>query len=322
MKKIFKCLAISAFSATVALGAAGAASASQQPLRIIVPYAAGGSGDAIARIMSEQLGPQLGRTVIVENRPGAGGRIAMMALKNAPSDGSSVVLAYTGVVINSIIFSGAKDYDFKTDFAGMAQVGRMPMAVAVSVDHKAKNIQEFVQQLPADKTFTFGTNGTGSFAHLSGIRFANAANLTPNAIAYQGGAPMANDLMGGHLEAAVDTLGDFVERHRGGKIRMLGILSDSRSPLAPEIPTMAEQGIPDTDAQIWLGFFASSKVSADFRQQFEEAVRKSLDDATVQEKLKKMIQIDYKPGSEFSRTVVSDFDAWTPVVTKAGLMQK
>ncbi len=322
MKQMFKRLAILGFSASVALGAAGGAAASEQPLRIIVPYAAGGSGDAVARIMSEKMSEHLGRSIIVENRPGAGGRIALMALKSAPADGSSVLLGYTGVVINSIIFANAKEYDFKADFTGMAQVGRMPMAIAVSTSHKANNIQEFVQQLPADKTFTFGTNGTGSFAHLSGIRFANAAKLQPNAIAYQGGAPMANDLMGGHLEAAVDTLGDFVERHRGGKIKVLGILSDARSPLAPDIPTMAEQGIADTDAQIWLGFFASSKVNDDFRRKFEEAVKKTLEDATIQDKLKSMIQIDYKPSDAFSRDVIADFDAWTPVVTNAGLLQK
>lgn len=322
MNKIFKRIAISVFSASVALGAAGGASANEQPLRVIVPYAAGGSGDAVARIMSEKMSQHLGRSIIVENRPGAGGRIALMALKGAPADGSSVLLGYTGVVINSIIFSNAKEYDFKSDFVGMAQVGRMPMAVAVSVDHKARNIQEFLQQLPGDKTFTFGTNGTGSFAHLSGIRFANAAKLKANAIAYQGGAPMANDLMGGHLEAAVDTLGDFVERHRAGKIRMLGVLSDARSPLAPEIPTMVEQGIADTDAQIWLGYFASSKVNAEFRQKFEQAVKNTLEDATVKDKLRNMIQIDYKSSDAFSRDVVADFDTWTPVVTNAGLLQK
>ncbi|MCY1203219.1 Tripartite tricarboxylate transporter family receptor [compost metagenome] len=322
MKNIRSAVFASLLAAPLAMP--GAASAQGQPVSIIVPYSAGGSGDTIARILSEGLKKHLdGRPVIVENRPGASGRIAMQALKNAHMENSAVVLAFSGVLINSIIYPSAKDYDFKNDFVGLAQVGKVPAALAVPIGHKARNIADFVSQHAAkDGVFTYGNIGQGSFTHLAGLRFADATKLEPNPIGYQGGTPMANDLMGGQIESGIDTLGDFVERHNGKRLKVLGVFGRERSPLLPGVPTMVEQGIANVEAEIWLGFLASSKMKAEFSQPFQEAVKRTLEDANVRNKVAQLLEVDYQPSTEFARIMASDFATWTPVVRAAGLVQR
>lgn len=324
MKNIRRVVLATLLMAPAVSSLPGLASAQGQPVSIIVPYSAGGSGDTIARMLAEGLKRHLGgRSVIVENRPGASGRIAMQALKSAHMENSAVVLAFSGVLVNSILYPGTKDYDFKNDFVGVAQVGKVPAALAVPVNHKAQNITEFVSQHAGkDGVFTYGNIGQGSFTHLAGLRFATATKLEPNPIGYQGGAPMANDLMGGQIESGIDTLGDFVERHNTKRLKVLGVFGRERSPLLPSVPTMAEQGVANVEAEIWLGFLASKKMKPEFNEQFQEAVRKTLEDADVKSKVTQLLEIDFQPSQRFAQIMASDFSTWTPIVQAAGLVQK
>lgn len=321
MKHIRRILVASLLAAPLAMSLSGAAVAQGQPFSIIVPYSAGGSTDAVARMLSEKLKENLGRTVIVENRPGAGGRIALQALKNAPSADSTAVLAFSGVLINSIIYRNAKGYDFQADFKGLAQVGKTVMGVAVPMSSKATTAQEFLANLSRPGVFTYGHNGPGSFSHLVGLRFATQTKLEANPIAYQGGAPMANDLMGGQIEAAIDTSGDFAERHYGKKLRVVGTLGKVRSPLLPDVPTMAEQGIPDVDADLWLGFLANKSMSAEVAERFQDALRKALADPELKEKIGKLVEVDYQPGAGLQKAIDKDAQVWTPIIEAQGLIQ-
>lgn len=298
------------------------ANAQTRPLTIIVPYPAGGSTDVVARVLAEKMKATLGRTVIVENRSGAGSRVGLIALKKAPKDGSTVLLGLTGTVINSIVFEDSGSYDFKRDFVGAAQVGRTPMALAVPFQSKANTLKEFLGAHAKDKTFTFGTNGPASFSHLLGLKLAKAANLEANPVPYQGGAPMANDLMAGQIEAAIDALADFAERHRAKKIKVLASFGRERPELLPDVPTAAEQGISGVDGDLWFGFLASSGESAAFLKDFQEGVHKALEDEHIKEKLKTILTIDYKGGKEFSAVIAKDFATWTPVVNETGLKNK
>lgn len=308
-----------------AMGLAGVASAapSDTPLKIVVPYPAGGSGDAIARMLTDGLREQLGgRTVLVDNKPGANGRIALMALKAAPADGSTVVLAFAGVLVNSIIFQNSKEFNFKTDFSAIAQVGAMPAALAVPYGHKANTIEEFVQLRRKEGDFTYGMQGSGSVSHLTGLRFATAAKMNANPIGYQGGAPMANDLMGSQLDAGIDTAGDFVERHKGKKLKVLGVFGPKRFPLLPDVPTLAEQGYPGLDAEVWLGFIGNSKLPAAWSQSFQDALKKTLDNPATKEKIAKLLAVDYKGSDDFAKVMARDFEVWTPVLNGLGLINK
>ncbi len=310
--------------------------ANDAPLRIIVPYAAGGSADVIARMLTDGIKEQMGRTAIVENKPGAGGRIALAALKNAQGDGAAVVLGFNGVLVNSIVFQNAKDLNFKEDFVGLAQVGTMPAALAVPYQHKARDVQEFLKLRKQEGDFVYGHMGPGSLTHLAGLRFAAATQLKPNAIGYQGGAPMANDLMGSQLDSGIDTANDlmgsqldsgidtatdFVERHKGQKVRVLGVLGSKRFSLLPDVPTMAEQGIANVESELWLGFLGSSKSSSAFNTRFEEAVKKTLATTAVREKLSKLLEVEYKGSADFAKVMSKDFETWTPLIVNSGLVQ-
>ncbi|GJG94319.1 tripartite tricarboxylate transporter substrate binding protein [Cupriavidus pauculus] len=298
------------------------ANAAEAPLRVIVPYPAGGSGDAVARMLTDGLREQLGRTVIIENKPGANGRIALLTLKNAPADGSTIVLAFSGVLVNAIIFQNAKGMDFKTDFIGLAQVGSMPAALAVPYAHKASSIAEFVRIRRLEGDFPYGMQGSGSVSHLAGLRFAAAAKLNANPIGYQGGAPMANDLMGNQLDAGIDTAGDFVERHKAKKLKVLGVFGYKRFPLLPDVPTMAEQGFPNVEAEIWLGFIGSSKLADAWTNKFQAALKKTMEKPETKEKIAKLVNVEYKSREDFSKVMAKDFEVWTPLLSGFGLINK
>lgn len=291
------------------------------PLRVIVPYSAGGSADVIARMLTDGIKEHTGRMAIVENRPGAGGRIALSTLKNAQGDGAAVVFAFNGVLVNSIVFQNAKDFRFKEDFVALAQVGTMPAALAVAYEHKAHNAREFVASRKPEGDLVYGNMGPGSLTHLAGVRFAAATRLKPNPIGYQGGAPMANDLMGGQVDAGIDTASDFVERHKGKKLKVLGVFGSKRFPLLPDVPTMAEQGIPNVEAELWLGFLGSSKASAAFNARFQDAIQKTLANPVVREIISKIMEVEYKNAAEFTQVMASDFATWTPLIEDSGLVQ-
>ncbi|MBF5005739.1 Bug family tripartite tricarboxylate transporter substrate binding protein [Diaphorobacter caeni] len=295
--------------------------AQETALRVIVPYSAGGSADVIARMLTDGLKEHMGRMAIVENRPGAGGRIALSSLKAAPGDGAAVVLAFTGVLVNSIVFQNAKDFSFKDDFVGLAQVGTMPAGLAVPWQHKANNLKEFIDLRKQEGDFVYGNMGPGSLTHLAGLRFAAATHLKANPIAYQGGAPMANDLMGGQIDSGLDTVGDFVERHKGKKLKVLGVMGSKRFSLLPDVPTMAEQGVANVEAEMWLGFLGSSKNSPAFNARFQEAVKKTMESPALREKMGKLIDIEYKASADFRKVMEADFATWTPLIVSSGLVQ-
>ena len=315
-------LVMSVCALPLALGMATTGMAQDpQPLRVFVPYSAGGSGDAVARLLVDGLREHLGRMVVVENKPGASGRIAILAMKSAPAE-NSVMLAFSGVLINSIIFQNSKDLQFKEDIVGLAQVGTMPAGLAVPMSHKANNVTEFIKMRKQEGDFTYGNIGQGSMTHLAGLRFAQATQMKANPIGYQGGAPMANDLMGGQIDSGIDTVGDFVERHKAKKLKVLGVFGSKRFGLLPDVPTMAEQGISNVEADIWLGFLAQSKVSPAFKAKFQEAVRLTLESPATKEKVARLLEIEYKPGEKFAKVMAADFETWTPVITAAGLINK
>ncbi|RCW68651.1 Bug family tripartite tricarboxylate transporter substrate binding protein [Pseudorhodoferax soli] len=295
--------------------------AQSKPLTIIVPYPPGGSVDVMARILAERLKTTLGRTVIVENKSGAGGRIGLAWLKGQQRDGSTVLLGSSGLVINSIVFEDSSAYNFKRDFVGVAQVGRAPMALAVPFGSAANSIQEFVKS-GKDNQFTYGTNGPGSFGHLVGLKFAKAVNLQANPVSYQGGAPMANDLMAGQIESAIDAQADFVERHRAKKIKVLASFGKERSTLLPDVPTMAEQGVPGIAGELWFGFLAGRGESTAFLADLQQGVRKALEDDVAKEKLSKLMSVEFKESAGLSDLIAMDFETWTPVIDEVGLRNK
>lgn len=309
--------------ALLAIGAAfcavsGAAAQGQGPLSIIVPYAPGGGADVVSRALSDTLGAKLGRTVVVQNRTGAGGRIALQALKGLPQGTDGVIIGFTGILTNSILFRDQSNYDFKNDFVPLAQLGRVPLGL-IAKGGRYADLKDFIAKQP-EKILTYAHYGPGSLSHLVGLNFSEEIGFTPEAVAYQGMAVMLNDLMGEQFEASIDTIGDYAERHKAGAVRVLATFGAERSSFIPDAPTLAEQGYRNIQGgEVWLGLFANKQTSPELLARIQDALRDSLQEAPIREKLKPLIQIDYKNSEAFKAIVHEGYDYWLPVIDRLGI---
>jgi len=297
------------------------ASAQSSTLTVVVPYPAGGSVDTVARIMSDKLRDALGQPVVVENRPGAGGRLAVASVKNGPTDGSVVVITPNGLsTVQSLVHAGKLPYDMQRDFTPVAKLVSFPLSLAVPVSSNVRTAQDMVTWAKANpNAASYGSSGAGGMAHFAGLLFAKAADINWTHVPYKGGAPLINDLSGGHIPAGVDALADHIEHHRAGRIRVLGTFSQARSPLAPEVPTLAEQGVTGISAEGWFGMFMHASAPAAAVTRVQDAVGKVLQDADIQARLGKMVlKVDYTPSAAFREIVQRDFETWGPAVRDSG----
>ncbi|MFD2376343.1 tripartite tricarboxylate transporter substrate-binding protein [Ottowia pentelensis] len=237
------------------LGAAALASgvfaqgASNTPVKLLVGFPPGGSIDLTARLVSEKLAAALGTTVIVENRAGAGGRLAAAVLKSAPPDGRTIMLAPSAPIVIAPYTFRKLNYDPKTDFAPVAKLVNLPLAIAVGGDSPIKTLADLTAWYKAHpRQAAFGTSAAGSQLHFLGLMYGQAIHMELTHVAYQGGAPLVTDLIGGQIPAGVDQFP--LEFYKSGKIRLLATSSPERSPLLPDVPTFKEQGV-NVEGQAW-----------------------------------------------------------------------
>ena len=297
------------------------AQSSSKPLTIVVGYSVGGSTDYIARVLAEKLAAPLDRTVIVDNKPGAGGRLAAGQVKTMPADGSVAMLAVNPLVVQSIVHEKTTNFDMTTDFVPIANLVSTPLAVVVPSTSPIKNIHDLIEYgKKHGKDLRYGTSGAGGIGHLSGERLGKAANLDWTHVPYKGGAQLATDLLGGHVQVGIDALGDFMEFHRAGRIRILATFSPERSPLAPELPTLVEQGITGANTELWFGLLAPAKTPAGTVTQIQNAVAKVLEDPDFVTRLSSIVaRITYLPSAQFGQLIKQEFETWRPVVRSAGV---
>ena len=230
--------------------------AGRHPLRLIVPLPAGSTSDVAARLIAERLRDGGRQPVVVDNRPGASGRIAVDALRSAAPDGNTLLLAPVAVpVIIPLVFH--VDYDPGRDLAPVSQVSRFAYALAVAPGHPAKTLSGFVAWARANPAqANFGTPGAGSVPHYLGAMLAKSAGTGLVHVAYPGIGTLDAELMNGQLAAAISALSDFGALHRAGKLRVLATSGAKRSPLLPEVPTFREAGYTAVEATGWHGVFA------------------------------------------------------------------
>ncbi|RYF76574.1 MAG: ABC transporter substrate-binding protein [Comamonadaceae bacterium] len=307
--------------ALVLLGAAGSAGAQGLPplIKLMVPYPPGGSADTLARILQQPLQEQLKTSVVIDNKPGAGGRIAASFLKRAPADGSVILVAPNALTtIQSLVYAGQLDYKVPEDIVPLSRLASYPMGLAVPASSSVRSAGDLVNSAKGPSA-SFGTSGAGGLAHFAGLAFGKATNVTWTHVAYKGGAPLVTDLIGGHLPVAIDTLVDQIEQQRAGKIRVVGIFSDRRYPLAPDLPTLAEQGIRMAPVEGWFGAFLPGRTPAPVVAQIDRAIAKVLSDPEVNAKLNKLVlQSAYLGSTEFMQLQVAELQQWAPVVKDSG----
>jgi tripartite-type tricarboxylate transporter receptor subunit TctC len=300
--------------------AAGAQAQVNTPVRILVGFAPGGSADVAARLIGERMAAELKQPVLIENRPGAGGRIAAEAMKNAPADGSTIMLAPVVVPVLAPLVYTKLAYNPATDFAPVAPVASFQFALSVAAAHPAKNVAELIAWLKANpKEANFGSPAPGSLPHFFGVMINSGAGLDMVHVPFNGGGPLMNALVGNQVSSAIDTLVDQVEMHRGGKTRVLATSGAQRSPLLADVPTFAEAGLKGVEGTGWFAVFAPAKVPAATVAQLNAAVNKALASPEVREKFAKLgLEITGGSAADLAALIKRDSDRWAPVVKASG----
>jgi tripartite-type tricarboxylate transporter receptor subunit TctC len=307
-------------AALCAVFAAPAAAQVEQPIKIVFPYAAGGVGDAFARLLAENLRAGLnGPNVIVEDVTGAAGRTGTRAVVNAAPDGKTLLFApIAPVAVHNLVYKDL-GYDPLTDLSPVALVAEFEFGIAVGPNVPAKNLKELVAWAKANPTkSSYGSPGAGALPHFFGVLFGKAAGIEFVHIGYKGSAAAITDLVGGQLPVVVTTTSDLLAQHQAGKIRILATSDSKRSPLVPEVPTFKESGY-DIVGTSWYGMFAPAKTPADIREKYAKILSDTVKRPEIKAKLLTMGL--YAAGStpdELGKIQKRDSAMWAPAVKDSG----
>lgn len=254
-----------------------------KPIRILVPFAAGGPTDLMARAVGKSLSMSMGQPVIIENKPGGGGVIAMSEVARLPADGHTLVFPSILAVTNPALMA---NYPFDTlrDFSPLTVVGYIPHALVVRPDFAAKDLPALVAMAKANPgSINYGSSGNGTSAHLGAALFAQRADIKVTHIPYRGAAPAVQDLLGGQIQFMFLDMSSALAQIKTGKLRALAVAPARRFAGLPDVPTVAEQGYPGFDVHGWYGLFARSGTPAPVMQTLYAEVKKALDSAEIRD---------------------------------------
>jgi tripartite-type tricarboxylate transporter receptor subunit TctC len=288
-------------------------------LRIVVGFPPGGSADILARVVAEKIKGPLDRPVIVDNKPGAGGRIALDAVRLAPPDGSTVLLAPMGPFVLFPFTFKKLSYDAFTDFSPISQVANFQFALTAGPATPARSVAEMVAVVKADpKLGNYGTAGAGTAPHFLGVMLADAAKVELNHVPFQGGAPAAQAVAGGHVSYVVDTVTESLEMHRAGRVRVIAVSGPTRAPQLPEVPTLREQGV-NVEVTGWFAVFGPAKLDAEVIQRISSAIGQAMKDKETQERLLKLgYEAVGSTPSQLAATHRADHARWERPIKASG----
>jgi len=292
-----------------------------KPVRIVVPYPAGGTTDIMARLLSQKLGEGLGQPVIVDNKPGAGGGVGTaMVAKSAP-DGYTIVFGNIGPnAINPSIYRNLQ-YDAEKDFTAISVFSTVPFILVVPANSPAKNLKELIELGRSGSVqLNFASVGIGSVSHVTGELFNASAGTKFVHVPYKGGAPALTGTVQGDVSLMFATSLEATPHLRSGKLRAMGISSAKRSPVAPEIPTLAEAGLPGFEVSVWFGLLAPAGTPRAIVEKLNAEIGKVLADATVRARLADLAAVPMHTSSdEFAGMIRADIAKWAKVVRDTGV---
>jgi len=292
------------------------------PVRIVVPFPAGGSNDVVARFLGMKLYELWGQQVIIDNRAGAGGNIGAEVVARAAPDGYTLLLtAPPPLAVNQSLYPQLA-FDPIADFAPVALVASVQIVLAVNPDIKATDVHGLIALAKAmPGKLNFGSSGYGSTNHLAGELFKKLAGIDIVHVPYRGAAPAMNDLVSGHIPILFDNMPAVRPQALAGAIRPIAVAGASRSPLFPELPTMVEAGVPGFEASSWFGLVAPAKTPPDVMKALTDAVMKVLRDPDL---VKKLADIGAEPGSlsgsAFGAYLHTEADKWGKVIKDANVV--
>jgi tripartite-type tricarboxylate transporter receptor subunit TctC len=290
-----------------------------RPITIIVGYSAGGAVDIVARAVGEQLQTSLGQPVIVENKPGAGTNIATRALIEAAPDGHTLMLAANALAANVSLFQPAP---YPLDrVTPIAQIGRVPVVIATNPQSKVDSLRALIAQSKARPgSIDFGSPGNGSTPHLAVELFAHAAGIGLTHVPYKGGAQAITDAIAGHIQTVAVNALEVLPQVKAGKLRVIAVLSDKRSAIFPDAPTIAESGFPGFEASVWYGLVGPAGMPPAVVARLQQEVQRALTAPAVRERLTSAGG-DVTPGSTpaFAALVRSEQQRYEKLIREAAI---
>ena len=291
-----------------------------KPIRYVVPFAAGGSTDILGRTIAEKLSVALGQPVVVENKPGAGGGLGAAEVAKAAPDGYTIMGGTISThAINASLYKDLP-YDPVKDFVAITLIARVPNMLVVNNDVKAKDVAELIKLMKANPgKWNFASAGNGTSQHLSGELFKGMAGVEMQHIPYKGSPPALTDVMGGSVSMTFDNITTAWPLAKAGKLRALAVTTAKRSPVAPEVPTLAESGLPGYEVGSWQGVFAPAGVPPAIVARLNTEIVKIINMPDVQ---KKIIDLGAEPvgdtAEQFGAFVKTEVVKWGDVVKKSG----
>jgi tripartite-type tricarboxylate transporter receptor subunit TctC len=291
-----------------------------KPITIIVPFSAGGTTDILARVVGLHVGQTLGQPVIVDNRAGAGGNIGTQAVARAPADGYTLLMGTVGThAINQDLYKKLP-FDPIKDFAPLSRVAMVPNLLVANPTQPYKNVKELIAYAKANPgKVNFASSGSGTSIHLSGELFKQMTQIDMQHVPYKGSAPAVADLIGGQTAIMFDNMPSVMPHVKAGKLRALAVTTAKRSPALPDVPTIAESGVPGYDTSSWFGLLAPVGTPADVVAKLNAAIAKALADPDVKTKLAEQgAEPHPEKPEQFAAFIASETAKWGKVVKESG----
>ena len=291
-----------------------------KPIKLVVPYAPGGTTDVVARMVAEYLGKQLGQNIIVDNKPGKGAMVGTALVAKAAPDGYTLLMSViSGLSISPTLYGGG-DFDPMGDFIHISIASRNPSVLVVNPTFEAKTFKEYVAYAKANPgKLTFATSGAGSSNHLLGARLQQVIGAEMIHVPYRGAGPAMIDTIAGNVPSMFDSLPSAAPHIKAGKVRALAVSSEARNPAFPDVPTMKEQGYPDLISYSWFGISVPAKTPAPIVDRLAAEMQAVLKEPAV---IKRWEEIGAESSTmspaEVTRFIQAEIDKWTPVVKASG----
>jgi tripartite-type tricarboxylate transporter receptor subunit TctC len=304
---------------------AAAAAAQDYPTRtvtMIVPYAAGGPTDTVARVLAQSMSKSLGQTVVVENRPSAGGILGPEVVKNAKPDGYTILIHHIGMATIPTLYRQMR-FNPLTDFEYIGLVNEVPMTIIAKHSLPPNNLKELLAYIRANKDkVTLANAGIGAASHLCGLLFMSAVGTDVLTVPYKGTGPAMNDLVGGQVDLMCDQTTSTTGQIKGGKVKVYGVTSPKRLASLPDIPTLDEQGLKGADVAIWHALYAPKGTPKAVIDKLVAANQAALKDPAVQSKFAELGAVTFPPDKQTPQALQAhlkaEIDKWAPIIKKAG----
>lgn len=297
-----------------------ASAQSDKTLRVLVGFPAGVSIDVVTRIVAEKMKDELKRPVIVDNRPGAGGRLAAELLKSAAPDGNTVMVTPIVVPVLAPMVFSKLNYNPETDFAPVGKVCDFSFALAVPATSPVKNLKDFAAWLKANpQQANFGSPAAGSLPHFFGVMIGSALNVDMVHVPFNGGAALQTAVLGGHAPAGIDVVMEWQQNAKAGKVTVLATSGIQRSKVMPDVPTFREQGFGDVVGQGWFAMYAPAKTSHAAIDDINKALNKALATPEVRERFAGLgLEVAGGSAADLQKIMQDDAKRWAPIVRKSG----